>query len=140
MVRRATETAGNKNGKPTLRGFMPPSSATIPLRVHGETRATHNRDLMRTRPRNFYLPPTERIKNARCAREGFKGFKTGRPLPSALIEISLSRFYYLGMDAVAQSRRNPLALRINLSVFVVAIKGYITRRVRSMRHVRRTIL
>lgn len=28
------------------------------------------------------------------------------PLPSALIEISLSRFYYLGMDAVAHSRHS----------------------------------
>jgi len=44
-----------------------------------------------------------------------KGLKPlGRgPLPSALIEISLSRFYYLGMDAVAHSwysaahRHNP---------------------------------
>lgn len=137
MVRRATETAGNKNRLCGGLCCLPPPPSPF---AYGETRATHNRDPMRTRPRNFYLPPTERIKNARCAREGFKGFKTGRPLPSALIEISLSRFYYLGMDAVAQPRRNPLALRINLPVFVVAIKGYITRRVRSMKHVRRTIL
>lgn len=99
---------------------------------------------MRTCPRNFYLPHAERIENARCAREGFKGFKAG-PLPSALIEISLSRFYYLGMDAVAHSRysaahrHNPGVTDKPPSVFAAAIKGYIARRVRCAKHVRHTI-
>lgn len=58
-----------------------------------------------------------------------KGLKpAGRSvLVRALIEISLSRFYYPGMDAVAHPRRIGAAagpaLRINLPVFVAAIKG-----------------
>lgn len=110
-----------------------------PVRARGTTRTR--------RARNFYLRGTQRIENARCAREGFKGFKAGRPvLARALIEISLSRFYYLGMDAVAHPRRIGAAapaLRINLPVFVAAIKGspgYISRGPGFREHVRRATL
>jgi len=88
--------------------------------------------------RNFYLPGTQIIENARRAREDFKagrGFKLSllpltppsltlslslsHSLSLAVIEISLSRFYYPGMDAVHAAA----PLRINRSVFTAAIKG-----------------
>lgn len=81
-----------------------------PLRIRrsasNTTACGNGRYDARTCSRNFYLPVTQRIENARCAREGFKGFKAARPVLSlpALIEISLSRFYYPGMDAVARTR------------------------------------
>lgn len=61
-------------------------------------RRVHAREtfIYRTRKGLKMLDALERV---------LKGLKpVGRdPLPSALIEISLSRFYYLGMDAVAHT-------------------------------------
>ncbi|KYN07846.1 hypothetical protein ALC62_01176 [Cyphomyrmex costatus] len=78
MVRSHRNGRDNKNDKPTLRGLMPFSSTS-----------------------------GKGLKMFDTLGRVLKGLKlVGRgPLSSALIEISLSRFYYLGMDAASVVQR-----------------------------------
>ncbi|KYN32016.1 hypothetical protein ALC56_13769 [Trachymyrmex septentrionalis] len=112
MVRNHRNGRGNKNDKLTLRRARQNASDTQP---HARPTRT-----WRTCPLPMVLlstAPGKGLKMLDALERVLKGLKpvSRGPLPSALIEISLSRFYYLGMDA-AWRIRTALALRINLPV------------------------
>jgi len=115
MVRSHRNGRGNKNDKLTLRRLMPFSSTSPhPLRARQNASDTQPH----AKPtRTWWTCPLPMVLLSTAHGKGLKMFDalervlkglkpvSRGPLPSALIEISLSRFYYLGMDAASVVQR-----------------------------------